>query len=236
MVNRPPWLNRFFLYSPPMAIPSRPSFKILIFSFLVLMAGGRTAFGNGGVALEQAILSSDLPKAMKAYAETPLSVSIPVLTSMAQSNVVMAQWFLADALAQTHQDPEATLWLYTASLGTRMDASICRIRGSKGLEYIFVQTFSKEFDRLRENEKLRREALSRAVAFHQRRAIQSAIPNWTCTITSSWLKRPPSNNMLPQADWQSARQKEIRSYQKQTGLDFSKSPDLFIMTTEPPAF
>lgn len=164
------------------------------------------------------------------YQSTPFSVSIPVLRQMANDNHVIAQWFLADALAYQEQDEEATIWLYTASLGTRMDASLCKPKASNFVEFRFLEAFRPQFDRLRKNEKNRYNALQRAIAFHRTRVSKSASPTWVCSLVSIEAKRPMKSPVFEEHEWENLRYRTLLDYQKQTGLDFSKSPDLFKFT------
>ena len=120
-------------------------------------AGAQTA-----TDLQRSLVQAHWFPAHQAYQATPFQVSIPVLRQMANDNYVIAQWFLADALAHQGQDEEATAWLYTASLGTRMDASLCKMRTSQHVEYRFLDVFRPQFDRIRKHEKNRYNALQKA--------------------------------------------------------------------------
>lgn len=169
-------------------------------------------------------------QAHHSYQSTPFQVSIPVLRQMANNNHVMAQWFLADALAHQGQDEEATQWLYTASLGTRMDASLCKMKAATFVEFRFLDTFRPQFDRLRKNDRNRYNALQRAVAFHRSRVAKSASPTWVCSMVAIEAKRPMRNPAFEDRQWEQFRYRALQEYQKQTGLDFSRSPDLFPIT------
>lgn len=197
---------------------------------LALWGWAASAAAQTSPALEQAVTSARLEAVQLVYASTAVPLSVATLRPMAQANHVLAQWLLADALAQQHQDREAAHWLYSASLGTRMDAALCRMRDAKTMEFRLLQSSTARFDALRRNEALRRDALSSAIAFHRTRLARSAEPGWVCRLVAAESRRPLKQPLEPVETWQARRAAVLVEYQKQTGLDFSRSPDLFRIT------
>ena len=193
----------------------------------------------GGLGLCSSALAQDIQRSIEtanwqesvaAYRATPLQQSTPVLRALSQNNNVMAQWFLADALALQGQHVEATYWLYSASLGTRMDSTLCLQDNANTLEGRFVKQFSRQFDVLRANDRWRRQGLERAVEFHRQRLQGSKSPTWVCQLLQH---ERPTALRYPWHDtpyWLNLREQAFKSYQSQTGLDFSRTPDLYQMT------
>lgn len=210
--------------------PFSLSRKLAAAFLLIGMGVGSSAGAQTATDLQRSLVQAHWFPAHQAYQATPFQVSIPVLRQMANDNYVIAQWFLADALAHQGQDEEATAWLYTASLGTRMDASLCKMRTSQHVEYRFLDVFRPQFDRIRKHEKNRYNALQKAVAFHRARIDQSTAPDWVCSMVGFEAKRPPKQPTYDRKSWQAARTRVLEDYQKQTGLNFSRSPDLFKIT------
>jgi hypothetical protein len=210
--------------------PFSLSRKLAAAFLLVGIGFGASAGAQTASDLQRSLIQAHWFPAHQAYQATPFQISIPVLRQMANDNYVIAQWFLADALAHQGQDEEATAWLYTASLGTRMDASLCKMRSSMHVEYRFLDAFRPQFDRIRKHEKNRYNALQKAVAFHRARSGQSAAPDWVCSMVGVEAKRPLRQPAYDRKTWQTARVRVLEDYQKQTGLDFSRSPDLFQIT------
>lgn len=200
-----------------------------LLSLLAIPAG---AHAQDARALQASLVDSNWAQAHQAYQSTPYQASVPLLREMAAGNHTMAQWFLADALAQLGQDKEATLWLYTASLGTRMDASICKGKRAGLVEYRFLEAFLPRFDRLRANDAHRREALMGALSHHKQHP-STANPTWVCQMVAHELRRPPSRPFINQTEWATVRQRVMIDYQRQTGLNFSRSPDLIDLTPLP---
>lgn len=212
-------------------ITLRPSAKAVMWIALATGLGFSMAcHAQVGPDLQRAVLSSNWNQINQAYRTTPTQTSIPVLRKMANENYVIAQWLLADALALQGQDAEATTWLYMASLGTRMDASLCRNKNSTLIEYRFLDAFRPQFDRIRVHPQNRYNALMQSVAFHKGRLRQSADPTWVCSMVAQETKRPSKNLTVSSEAWPNNRQRILVEYQKQTGLDFSRTPDLFEMT------
>ena len=177
--------------------------------------------------LKQAIETANWQEAMANYQATPLAQSIPLLRGMAERNVVMAQWFLADAMAIAGKGEEAARWLYSASLGTRMDAELCRMDEAKVVEYRFIRAFSARFQAVRANPAWRRSGLRAAVAFHRDRLQHSAHSEWVCQMVAREAQKVPRKPLKPQKQWEDARARVMEEYQHETGMDFSRSPDLF---------
>lgn len=175
----------------------------------------------------KAIQDADWQAAMASYQATPAPQAIAALRAMAEGNVVMAQWFLADALAATGKGEEAARWLYSASLGTRMDASVCRIKEAQLVEYRFIRAFSRHFDPVRANPRWRRTGLEAAVAFHRSRMDRSAGSQWVCQLVAREIHKVPRNPLRPEKQWAKARERVMEDYQRETGMDFSRTPDLF---------
>lgn len=187
--------------------------------------------------LTTAILDANWNDSNWLYASATPEQNVAVLTPLAQNNVIMAQWFLADSLARQGRDAEATVWLYSASMATRMDASLCRQKEAQSIEYRFLQGFSPQFARLRANQTNRTQALRSAVRFHGERLANSNQSDWVCRLVAHETKRPATRK--PRAyklaiarpeSWLDYRTKVFEEYKKQTGLDFSKSPDAILIS------
>lgn len=189
----------------------------------LLFCSSVEASGND---LNHAIAQANWNNAMYYYQNTPLSQSIPVLKGLSENNVVMAQWFLADALAKTGKPEEASKWLYTASLGTRMDSKICRQRDADSVEYRFVHAFSRQFSPLRANDEYRRQGLTHALAFHKPRLGRSAQPDWVCRMVANESTKRTRTLTTPDRRWEDTRTTVFEDYQKQSGLGQTRSPDL----------
>lgn len=218
-------------------------FQFLSRSLGVLMLAGAMMSPPGAQAqaqaptLTSAIMDANWNDSNWLYSNASPDYNIAVLTPLAQNNVIMAQWFLADALARQGRDLEATTWLYSASLATRMDASICRQKEASTIEYRFLQTFSPQFARLRAHEKNRTQALRSAIRFHGERLQSSNQPAWVCRLVTLEVKRPPSKKpriikiaLAKQDSWVELRTRVFDEYKKQTGLDFTRSPDALLIT------
>lgn len=199
-----------------------PMIRISILLALVWLSGGAAASDD----LARAIVSAHWDAAHRAYARMAPSQSIKALRPLATDNVVMSQWFLADALAQQGAKEEAARWLYTASLGTRLDASICVMRAADLVESRFAHAYDVRFRTLRRDEPRRREALKQAVVFHDQRRQRSKQPDWVCQLVNQEAGKPRGRITVPEQRWPAQRERALQEYRRQTGLDFSRSPDL----------
>jgi len=188
-----------------------------------------TAHAQTTGSLSAAIIDANWNNANWIYSNSSVESNVAVLTPLAQNNVVMAQWFLADALARQGKDSEAAVWLYSASLATRMDGALCRQKQTETIEYRFLQMFAPQFARLRANETYRRNALTSAIRYHGTRLQASNQPDWVCRLVAHETARPGRalrNSMARNQVWMDTRKRVFEEYKKQTGLDFSRSPDL----------
>lgn len=176
--------------------------------------------------LHHAIAQAHWGNALYHYQRTPVSQSVPLLKLLAENNVVMAQWFLADALAKTGQPQEATRWLYTASLGTRMDSKVCRASGADTVEYRFVHVFSDQFSPLRANDEYRRHGLTQALAFHSSKLGKSSHADWVCRLLAHESPRRARVLTTAESRWMNSRQAVFKDYREQSGLGQARTPDL----------
>ncbi len=204
---------------------------------LAMNAGSGAAHAQSHPTLSTAIMDANWNDSNWFYQNSSIDQNIATLTPLAQNNVVMAQWFLADALARQGRDAEATVWLYSASLATRMDSALCRQKDAETIEYRFLHTFANQFSRLRANEVNRSNALNSAIRFHSTRLQASNQSDWVCRLVVHETKRAPSKKPRPikipvakSETWMETRQRVFEEYKKQTGMDFSKTPDLIPIT------
>lgn len=213
--------------------------SLLVRSALILALAGVGAVHAQAQTptLTTAIMDANWNNANWLYAQAPVEQNIAVLTPLAKNNVIMAQWFLADALAQQGKDAEASVWLYSASLATRMDASLCRQKEAQSIEYRFLQTFAPQFARLRANQQNRTQALRSAIRFHGAHLQNSNQPDWVCRLVSHEVTRPAAKKPRPvriplvkQESWLGNRTRVYDEYKMQTGLDFSRTPDAIPIT------
>lgn len=179
--------------------------------------------------LEQAIRASQLAETLAAYEQTPLLDRQQTLTPLAHANWPLAQWLLADTLAQS--DPEqATHWLYRASLGTRMDVAVCRLREAKSIEYLLLEAFKHRMAPLRSNDQWRTKAIQDAVLYHSKHTAASAHTPWACEMAALMAqtngKRIRRNWVDPADQWERKRREAMEAYKIESRLDFSKAPDL----------
>ena len=195
-----------------------------IFATLALLFSSTAMAGPD--ELHHAIAQANWNNALYQYQNTPVGQNIPLLKSLSENNVVMAQWFLADALARTGNPQEATKWLYTASLGTRMDSKICRTRAAETIEFRFIHVFSPQFSPLRANDQYRRHGLTQALAFHGARLSKSSHPDWACRMIANESTRKVRTLTTPESRWMDARNSVLKDYREQAGLGKTRSPDL----------
>lgn len=193
---------------------------------LVFILGLPPAFASNTSRLHEAISQASWNNSMYYYRSTPIQESLPFLRTLAENNVVMAQWFLADALAEIGNPQEAAKWLYTASLGTRMDARICRLRASENVEYRFATAFSKNFDPIRADDEHRRYGLVNALAFHKQRTEKSSHPDWVCRMVQGESNRKTRTMVMAEKSWENTRKGVFDDYERQSGLANMRSPDL----------
>lgn len=211
--------------------------SLLVRSALIFALAGGAAAQAQTPNLTTAIMDANWNDSNWLYTHAPVDQNVAVLTPLAKNNVIMAQWFLADALAQQGKDAEASVWLYSASLATRMDASLCRQKEAQSIEYRFLQTFAPQFARLRANQQNRTQALRSAIRFHGAHLQNSNQPDWVCRLIAHEIKRPAGKKprairipLAKQEVWLDNRTRVYDEYKKQTGLDFSRTPDAIPIT------
>ena len=199
---------------------------------ILLIGGllGTNAWAHTPEDLRRSIDQASWHESNIVYRSIPVQQSTPILQSLAEKNQVMAQWFLADALARQGRYEDATFWLYTASLGTRMDSRICFHDNAPNVEGRFIHQFSARYERLRTNDGWRRQGLERAVAFHRNRLEGSHFTPWVCRLLQQEFGSALTNPWHSESYWLSMREKAFKDYQHQTGLDFSRTPDLYQMS------
>lgn len=188
--------------------------------------GLQPALASQGSRLHEAISRANWNDSMYYYRSIPIRDSLPLLRTLSENNVVMAQWFFADALAETGNPQEAAKWLYAASLGTRMDAKICRLRESENVEYRFASAFSKNFAPIRADDEHRRYGLTNALAFHKRRIGKSSHPDWVCRMVQGESRRKTRTMVIVESRWEGMRKGVYDDYEKQSGLANARTPDL----------
>lgn len=210
-------------------------FKTTTLLIFLLTLGGFSLTANAQNNLSQlkselhdAIIRTDVARAFNIYPQIPLSEKTPLLQELSNQNIVLAQWFLSDSLIAQGRKREGLNWLYTASLGTRMDMAICKSKDAKFLEGNFLNYFSNAVNQVRYDEVNRRDALNFALLFHSSKKSNSYIPEWACYLTTPTPKAGRrvlySQN---QTTWFNIREKVYLEYQRNAGFDTSKPLELF---------
>lgn len=137
------------------------------------------------------------------------------LKPWAEDNNTPAMWLLAERLwyAQRYQD--SANWVYTADLGTRMDASVCMDNTAIGMERTIVHAFSDTVQAARRDPAVMRDAIVFALDFQQRHLTHPGDPRWVCSMAGH-----PQDSRLPivvsESQWNRRRAYQLDTFRAQS--------------------
>lgn len=133
------------------------------------------------------------------------------LRPWAEDNNTPAMWLLAERLWYAKRYQDSANWVYTADLGTRMDASVCMDNTAVGLESHVVHAFSDTVQAARQDPEVMRNAIVFALDFHQHHLNHPGDPRWVCSMAAR-----PENSHLPivvsESQWNRRRAYQLDAY------------------------
>lgn len=194
--------------------------SLLLLPLLLWTAAAQAQVSAGSREMLLALAQKDYQLAYQRFAKLPPQEAARALLPAAQRNNTPAQWMLAQAYWAAGEKEKSGRWVYTARMGTLLDASVCMTARANEIESMIATNYKTLLSAVRKDHMLEQEALRFAGNHYVNTFRLYQDPAWTCRM---WFAQPDksktrSYKILAQETWVEKRKAALTDILNRSGL------------------